>query len=83
MRRLPTSSCPRYRADALPEESRLEAAYRTDIVTEYKYSELIGLNLPAELRRQPVRVAYMRYVRRRRTRRRTPTGAPRPLTGTP
>ncbi|MCX4388006.1 NACHT domain-containing protein [Micromonospora peucetia] len=51
---------PQYRADALPEESRLEAAYRTDIVTEYKYSELIGLNLPAELRRQPVRVAYMR-----------------------
>jgi thymidylate kinase len=51
---------PQYRADALPEESRLEAAYRTDIVTEYKYAELIGLNLPAELRRQPVRVAYMR-----------------------
>ncbi|GIF46293.1 NACHT domain-containing protein [Asanoa ferruginea] len=51
---------PQYRADALPAESRLEAAYRTDIVTEYKHAELIGLDLPAELRRQPVRVAYMR-----------------------
>ncbi|MEG3632584.1 NACHT N-terminal Helical domain 1-containing protein [Micromonospora palythoicola] len=51
---------PQYRVDTLPEESRLEAAYRTDIITEYKYAELIGLNLPAELRRQPVRVAYMR-----------------------
>ncbi|WP_433385583.1 NACHT domain-containing protein [Micromonospora sp. KLBMP9576] len=64
---------PQYRADALPEESRLEAAYRTDIVTEYKYSELIGLNLPAELRRQPVRVAYMRL---RSTPPRAPSGTP-------
>ncbi|MET0414409.1 MAG: leucine-rich repeat domain-containing protein [Actinoplanes sp.] len=38
----------------------MEADYRTDITATYQYTNLFGLNLPIELRRHPVEVAYIR-----------------------
>ena len=51
---------PKFR-EGLPEEvSRFEAGYRSDVTGTYKYIDLFGLNLPVELRRHPVDVAYIR-----------------------
>ena len=50
---------PRYRQGTPREVSRFEAAYSSDIVSTFGHMELFGVNLPLELRRQPLEIAYI------------------------
>ncbi|MCG5440512.1 NACHT N-terminal Helical domain 1-containing protein [Micromonospora foliorum] len=51
---------PKFRPGLAEEMSRFEAGYRSDVASTYRYADLFGLNLPIELRRHPVDVAYIR-----------------------
>ncbi|SBT43857.1 leucine-rich repeat domain-containing protein [Micromonospora auratinigra] len=51
---------PKFRPGLPQEISRFEAGYRSDITNTYKYTDLFGLNLPAELRRHLVDITYIR-----------------------
>jgi Leucine-rich repeat (LRR) protein len=50
---------PRYRTGTPHEISRFEAIYASDLVSTFGHMELFGVNLPLELRRQPLDIAYI------------------------
>jgi Leucine-rich repeat (LRR) protein len=50
---------PRYRSGTSREVTEFEAAYSTDIIATFGTMELFGIDLPVELLRQPLDVAYI------------------------
>jgi Leucine-rich repeat (LRR) protein len=50
---------PKFRAGTPQEVSEFEAKYATDIVTSLGSMEIFGLDLPIELQRQPLNIAYI------------------------
>ncbi|MFC6080252.1 NACHT domain-containing protein [Sphaerisporangium aureirubrum] len=58
-RSLDTLALPRHRAGTEDEHERFEDDYLHDVVSTYKDCELFGLNVPRELRQQPVDIAYI------------------------
>jgi Leucine-rich repeat (LRR) protein len=50
---------PRFRSGTPQEVSEFEAKYATDIVTSLGSMEIFGLDLPTELQRQPLNIAYI------------------------
>ncbi len=50
---------PRYREGTPPEHSRFEADYRSDVISAFQMMELFGIDVPTELRQQPIDIAYI------------------------
>jgi hypothetical protein len=50
---------PQFRPGTPQEVSEFEAKYATDVVTSLGVMELFGLDLPIEMRRQPLSIAYI------------------------